>query len=186
MLAAPSTRIWLLQERVRLLGPSVLLAFVNEAAFVFMLILTPRLPVADGDSPFWRAYLATVLLIASNVCAFAGRLLGLARSQASTGLARPARLVGLSLLGSSLATLYWRRGSAALPFSLRSSEAWPLMLYCATSAVNGYTVVLIANTAQGFCGHSLAAPCPITMQFIWLSLQVGAFATSTACTTFLL
>ena len=130
-----------------------------------------------------------MLLIVSNVCAFGGRMLRLALSQASqpsTGAHRPALFVALSLLGASLAGLYWRASTPRTILSVPPSEVWPVLLYSTTAAVNGYTTVWIAETAQSSCGHSLAMPCPITMQFIWLSLQVGAFATSIACATFVL
>mmetsp|Transcript_27620 Transcript_27620/g.70367 ORF Transcript_27620/g.70367 Transcript_27620/m.70367 type:complete len:265 (-) Transcript_27620:352-1146(-) len=177
VLRKPGGWRWVWHERVLVLAPMALLIFTAEATYTFLIVLSPRLPIAGGSAanPFWATYQVTLLIMASNTFAFFGRTVGL-RAVPSLGIdARVLFWWCLSPTAALVGLLYW---SHRLPLS----HATPLVLYAATALVNGFTLVLLNKSSQaGLLSartgrhHIDWNPCPIAAQLVWFSVQIGAF-----------
>ena len=68
-------RSWLLKHRLLKLFPLVVLTLGTEGSFIFLMVISPAVPVpgTGAGGGFLKEYLPTMLLIAANSGAFAGR-----------------------------------------------------------------------------------------------------------------
>lgn len=152
---------------------------VIEFSFVALLLMAPALPVRGGS--FWQHFLATACLIVANVGSFAGRMTATTSGLGEpSGLARFGRhgrtvllsaLVGFAPIPAVAIHVYKH---AALSGGGALSAWWLLACFALASTVIGFTLISLMQLSQRLCNHSMATPCEITAQFIWISLNVGA------------
>uniref|UniRef100_A0A7S1TRP8 Uncharacterized protein n=1 Tax=Phaeomonas parva TaxID=124430 RepID=A0A7S1TRP8_9STRA len=181
-------------RRVRSVAPYVVGEFVNETCIVFLMLMSPLLPMASGSSKFWSHYLATILLAVTNIMGFAGRMIATAlamQCEDENGVAictpdvplllSPSRklkrkgLVAAVLLAPlpAVIALWYRQESAEVP-GIPDSNVWPVLLYGAAAFVSGFTVVSISEESHAVCGFTHMTPCPVVAQLIYLCLNLGA------------
>eukprot|EP00927_Polykrikos_kofoidii_P025988 TRINITY_DN23245_c0_g1_i1.p1 TRINITY_DN23245_c0_g1~~TRINITY_DN23245_c0_g1_i1.p1 ORF type:complete len:418 (-),score=40.53 TRINITY_DN23245_c0_g1_i1:232-1428(-) len=115
-----------------------------------------------------------LMLSSANFAAFGGRMLGMRFQGAKTGT------FGLTVLFlEALLLMFLGFGAVWLVIERPPAKLLAQPTFAAVSGSVFFTLwcnfLLMRNhhSAQASCGHSIAAPCPITSQIMWLSIQVG-------------
>jgi len=154
--------------------------FVNEFTFVAMVLTAAAIP--SRGSEFMRASLPQILLVAVNICGFAGRIAATAAAlgepPAAKVLGQHVRALLLSALVlcapcfAGLAHFYGRKvGASALEPVGAEMVA---LVFALVSTLSGFTMVSLGQLSQRLCDHSRETPCELTAQLIWLSVNAGA------------
>jgi hypothetical protein len=166
--------------RLRQLATVMGAQFLNEFAFVALVLTAPALPVT-GTS-FVREFLATLLLIVANIGSFAGRIaatgVGLGDPPAAKLLGRHCRAFVLTVLvllvpACALVTHGYGRTVCAGRIQ-RVGAQWLALLFVLATSISGFAMVSLGQLSQRLCNHSFRTPCELTAQFIWLSVNAGA------------
>ena len=140
----------------------------NEAALVYLLLQSPKLaPAAERPLVFWATFLATILLVVSNLGAFLGRWVA---SKAPEHRSAPCKRALLALVFVS--PCYGAVARAAFASAPPRTNAEPIALFFAAASLSGFTLVALSQWAHAEVTDPDLAP--LVSQIAWLSVNIGS------------
>jgi len=146
-----------------------------RACWLFLLGIAPyAASTATGaSSMFWRANLATLLIISATAGDFAGRLVANCERWVVRTLRPWLQLGSGGMLGFVALAVGYTKASGAARSAL-GGDAFYMVVFFAMSAAHGYLLVCLQSAAQVVCGFIPGQDaCPVVSQLAWMCSQSG-------------
>lgn len=161
-------------ERMHVLFCNSCVALLACCAWVFLLCASPFIAEGLCQEAGCAEILPQRMISIANIAATLGRFLALKVSHAPGApmlVLESLSLLALGLLIVLPCVWHW---VPEMPFS----EALVTGLPIAGGITLWSNSLLMRNdhSSQAACGHSIYAPCPVTTEITWLSLQVGSIS----------